>query len=159
MVVIRCTQKLLRRLRTLEVGEASSTTRLGDWSANLFGVRQQRYVLLVSERSRLPVVLPARDVKHVGRHLTDALAHVLLALEVPALAVRRELQEMRDLTISRTNSRSVLGTMNDFVFAAKCHLDDEPGAELLAVSLWLSRTPMQPFHGKAPDVLTREVLQ
>jgi hypothetical protein len=66
VVVIRCTQKLLRRLRAPEVSEASSTTRLGDWTANVFGIRRQRYVLLVSERSRLPVVLPARDVQHVA---------------------------------------------------------------------------------------------
>ena len=159
MVVIRCTQKLLRRLEPPDLGEVPSTTRLGDWSANLFGVRQQRYVLLVSERSRLPILFPARDVKHIRSHLVDALAHVLLSLDVPALVVRRELGEMREAVIARTNNRSVLGSMNDFVFAARWHLHDEPNADLRAVSLRLSETPMMPFGGKAPELLTRELLQ
>ena len=158
MVVIRCTQKFLRRLKPADLREVSSTTRLGDWFANIFGVRQQRYVLLVSERSRLPILLPGRDVKHVGSHLVDALTHVLLSLDVPALVVRRELGEMREAVIAGTNNRSVLGSMNDFVFAVRWHLYDEPDADLLAVSLRLSETPILALGGKSPDLLTREIL-
>ena len=49
--------------------------------------------------------------------------------------------------------------MNDFVFAVRWHLYDEPDANLLAISLRLSKTPMTPFGGEAPELLTRELLQ
>lgn len=71
-------------------------------------------MLLVAERIRLPILLPARDLKSIRVPLVDALAHVLLSLNVPALSVRRELEEMRDGAFATTNNRSVLGTMNDF---------------------------------------------
>lgn len=158
MVVIRCTQKLLRRINPLKVENVASTTRLGDWSANLIGVRHRRYVLLVCEHARLPVLLPARDVKCIGEHLRDTLARVLPSLGVSALSVRRELMEMRETAIARTNSRSVLGSINDFAKAIKWRLDAEPDADLVAIALWLSETPILPFDGKSADLLTRNLL-
>jgi len=142
VVIICCTQKLLRRLPATHSRDPASTTRLGDWTANLIGVRQQRFVLLVSEHSRLPVLLPARDVKGVADHLAAALDDILLALGVAEPAVRRELIEMREAAFKPTNSRSVLGSVNDFAKSAQWRLYEEPDAELIAVTLWLSRTPI-----------------
>lgn len=159
MVVIRCTQKLLKRFEPSRSREALSTTRLGDWSANLLGVRQQRFVLLVSARSRLPVLLPARDVKHIAEHLARVLATPLPALGVPALAIRRELAEMDESVIASTNNRSVLGSVNDFAKAAKWRLSEEPDTDLIAMALWLSETPILALGGSSPEVLTRGLLQ
>lgn len=159
MVVIRCTQKMLKRAGQPASEPPPSTTRLGDWTANLLGVDRHRFVLLVAERSRLPILLPARDLKSIRVPLVDALAHVLLSLNVAALSVRRELAEMRDGAFATTNSRSVLGTMNDFSNATWWRYRDEPDADPLTVSLWLAETPMQPFRGKAPDQLTRELFE
>ena len=159
MVVIRCTQKMLKRVGPPDREPQTSTTRLGDWSANLVGVGRQRFVLLVADRTRLPILLPARGLKSIRVPLVDALAHVLLSLNVAALSVRRELAEMRDGAFAPTNNRSVLGTMNDFSNATWCRYHDEPDADPLAVSLWLAETPMQPFRGKAADQLTRELFE
>lgn len=159
MVVIRCTQKLLKRVGPACPAPLASTTRLGDWTANLLGVGHRRFVLLVAEHSPLPILLPARDLRRLGDPLVDALAHVLLSLNVPALSVRRELSEMRETVFAATNSRSVLGTMNDFANATWWRYQDDPQADPLAVSLWLAETPMRPFRGKAPDQLTRELLR
>jgi hypothetical protein len=57
VVVIRCTQKMLKRVGPPASEPPASTTRLGDWTANLLGVGRQRFVLLVAERSRLPILL------------------------------------------------------------------------------------------------------
>jgi hypothetical protein len=159
VVVIRCTQKLLKRVGPPTSEPAASTTRLGDWTANLLGVGRQRFVLLVAERSRLPILLPARDLKSIRVPLVDALAHVLLSLNVAAVSVRRELAEMRDGAFATTNNRSVLGTMTDFSNATWWRYRDEPDADPLAVSLWLAETPMQPCRGKSPDQLTRELFE
>jgi len=159
VVVIRCTQKLLRRVHATDSRDATSTTKLGDWSANLIGVRQQRLVLLVSEHSRLPILLHARDVQRIADHLAGALADVLLGLGVAAPTVRRELAEMRESVYKPTNSRSVLGTINDFAKSVRWRLYEEPNADLIAVALWLSETPILALGGKSPDVLARQRLQ
>lgn len=149
---------MLKRLGPTPKEPPASTTRLGDWTANLLGVARQRFVLLVAEHTRLPILLPARDLNSINVPLVDALTHVLLSLNVPALSIRRELAEMREGALATTNNRSVLGTMNDFSNATWWRYHDEPDADPLSVSLWLAETPMHPFRGKAPDQLTRELL-
>ena len=83
MLVLRCTQKLLKRIGSPIADPPASTTALGDWYAQPLAIGHQRYVLLISERSRLPVLMPGRDVKHLAAHLPAALARVLAGLGVP----------------------------------------------------------------------------
>lgn len=158
MFVLRCTQKLLKRVGAPNAGDAVSTTRLGDWFANLVVVDRRPYVLLVSERSRLPVVFPARRVKQLGAHLPDILEEVLATLGLPASAIRREVEEMRDYAVAPTNSRSVLGTLNEFAFMLQDRLHEEPDADLVAVAAWLSETPITALGDFFPDLQTRALL-
>lgn len=83
-------------------------------------------MLLVSERSRLPVLVPGRDVKHLAQHLLGTLSIVLKGLGVSVVAIRRELEEMRESAIASTNNRSILGSANDFGRAAKWRLQEKP---------------------------------
>ncbi len=158
MFVLRCTQKLLKRVGAPNAGDAVSATRLGDWFANLVVVDRRPYVLLVSERSRLPVVVPARRVKQLGEHLPSILEEVLKTLGLPASAIRREVEEMRDNVVAPTNSRSVLGTLNEFAFMLQDRLREEPDADLVAVAAWLSETPITALGDFFPDLQTRALL-
>jgi hypothetical protein len=158
MVVIRCTQKLLKRVGAPHGGDVTSTTRLGDWYANLVVIDRRPLVLLVSERSRLPVVFPARRVKLLGAHLPGILQDVLEALGIPAPAIAREVGEMRETVIAPTDSRSVLGTLNEFTVMLRHRLYSEPDADLIEVAAWLSETPIMALGNFFPDVKTRELL-
>ena len=80
MIILRLTRKLLGRVGRPTAVAAPSTTVLGDWFAQLVFVGHQRYVLLVSEHSRLPVIMPGRDLKNLARNFPGALAEVLQAL-------------------------------------------------------------------------------
>jgi hypothetical protein len=67
MLVFRCTQKLLARLKQADnLAVVESTTRLGDWYGNILQIGRRQNLLFISERSRLPVVIPIRDGKRVG---------------------------------------------------------------------------------------------
>lgn len=158
MVVVRCTQKLLRRLPAPSFIEAPSTTALGDWCGNLIGIGHLRVALFISERSRLPVVFPARDMANLGRHLAEAVGQVLRALGVRADRIRLELEAMAEVHIARTNSRSLLASLNDFTDALKWRLGQEPSTDLLTVALELSETPVGPLGYRGPDEVTRELL-
>jgi hypothetical protein len=58
MLVIRCTQKLLVRLKqTDDLRPVESTTRLGDWYGNVLQLGHRQHLLFISERSRLSVVI------------------------------------------------------------------------------------------------------
>src|SRR5262245_48832448 len=85
MLVLRCTQKLLARLKQAEnLPAVESTTRLGDWYGNILQLRRRQHLLFISERSRLPVVIPIRDGKRLASVFPDAVCEVLSNVGVAA---------------------------------------------------------------------------
>ncbi len=146
---LRCTQKLLDRMKvTPPANSPAPSTILGDWYANILRFNRQQFILCVSERTLLPVLLPAVDARSAARRLPEGLFDVLKALGIPWGAIDREMHEMRDATIGRTANRIVLGIVNEFVYAAPFPLAD--GASLSSVALWLAETPCKPMEWTAP---------
>jgi hypothetical protein len=95
LFAIRCTKKLLVR-GDLPVAAAPlpATAMLGDWYANILITRPQHLVLCISERTLLPVVVAAKDLKALPKRLTEAVQHMLTRIGVPENLVQAELQEM-----------------------------------------------------------------
>src|SRR5262249_47773564 len=115
MFTLRCTAKLRKRLGTRhELPATPPSTKLGDWYAHLLFTRPQ-LVLCVSERTLLPVLVPARDGSLLVARLCYAVGQMLTALGVGDAAVASEREAMKDAVIGKTVSRQVLGSMNDFV--------------------------------------------
>ena len=137
---------------------APSSTLLGDWYAGPVAVGHRRFVLLISEHSRLPVVMPGRDVKHLAENFPDALARVLLGLGIEASAAEREVEATRQAVIAETNNRSLLGTLNDFSHMLKWQLHDNPDPDLTVEAVRLSETPVGPLGQGWPDEVTFRLL-
>lgn len=155
MFVLRCTQKLLDRLNaTPEPEPAPPDTVLGDWYANLIRVGRIQVVLAVSERSLLPVVVPARDGRSLVQRLSEALGLMLSAVGVPPDDAIAERGAMQRWAIGKTANRRVLGSLNDLAFQLEVALSDFPDRTLLAQSLWLARTPLKVIDYGAPDQAT-----
>jgi len=148
-MTLRCTAKLLKRLR-LPVHPSSSTptTKLGDWTAHLLFARHGQIVLCVSERTLLPVLLPGRDIATLIPRFREAVRVMLDAIGVPAEKIQRELDSMAEVAIGKTNSRRVLGSLNDFVRLAESFLGDV--TSLLDVSLRLADAPCSPIGMESP---------
>jgi hypothetical protein len=147
MFTLRCTAILRKRLGATE--DAPSTppsTKLGDWYAHLLFTRPQ-VVLCVSERTLLPVLVPARDGSLLVRRLRDAVGEILGALGIADTAVEAERAAMKDAVIGKTVSRQVLGSMNDFVRMLDPYRD---AGSLLEVSLRLAETPCGPLRMSSP---------
>lgn len=159
MFVLRCTKKLLERTGPASPATAPSTTVLGDWFAQPITVGRQRLILLASEHSRLPVVMPGRDAKNLARNLPPMLAEVLDGLGAPISTVVREIEAMSEAVVAVTNNRSVLGTLNDFTHMLKWRLAAEPDADLVEAALWLSETPVGPLGYDPPSDVTLRLLR
>jgi hypothetical protein len=159
MVVLRCTQKLLVRLKRPEApADLASTTRLGDWYGNILQIGRRQHLLLISERSRLPVVIPIREAKRLKTVFPDAVCHVLATVGIGAEDIADERSRMSEISFGRTNNRSLLGTLNDFAFMAKIgnanRGEPESPQELMR---FLAQTPILPMDGASPIALTRAV--
>ena len=159
MVALRCTKRLLTRVGLPQEVTAPATTILGDWYACPLNIGHQRHVLLISEHSRLPVLMAGRDLKHLTDNFPDALATVLWGLGISAVAIQRELEATREAVIAKTNSRSHLGTLNDFSFMLRWQLPDRPDLDFVQAALELAHTPVGPLRPTSfPDKVTRQLL-
>jgi len=157
---IRCTRKLLDRLgvRPTEHHEELApdpTTRLGDWHANLLYQRSGQIVMLVSDRTLLPVLVPAAPKQGIVERFLEALAAELGMLGVPQRIIRRELAEMTSVRLGPTRSRQVLGTMNDFDRMLDHYLAREGLAD---AALHLAKAPCSPIGMRSPNDVAVELL-
>jgi hypothetical protein len=161
MVVLRCTQQLLLRLKQFgDLLPVESTTRLGDWYGNILPIGRRQHLLFISERSRLPVVIPIREVKRLGTVFPDAVCERLAVVGVTIEDIADERTRMSEIAFGRTSNRSLLGTLNDFAFMAKSgdarRTEPESPEQLMR---FLSKTPILPLDGASPIELTRAAFE
>jgi len=156
MLVLRCTQKLLARLKQAEnLPAVESTTRLGDWSGNIIQLGRRQHLLFISERSRLPVVIPIREGKRLTEVFPDAVCEVLGNVGVAAAHIADERARMSEIAFGRTRNRSLLGTLNDFAFMAQVGSARRPEPETPEELMrFLAQTPILPLDGASPTDLT-----
>ena len=159
MVVLRCTQKLLVRLKQVgDLPPVESNTRLGDWYGNILRIGRRQHLLFISERSRLAVVIPIREGKRLAEVFRDAVCKVLGLVGVAGADIADERSRMSEIAFGRTRNRSLLGTLNDFAFMAQQgnmnRAEPESPEELMR---FLAQTPILPLGGASPIALTRAI--
>ena len=133
---------------------------LGDWYATILPVRPVHLVLLTNERSRLPVVLAARELSTLLERIPEAIADVLTDLGVDASTIARERAAMGEIRCATTRSRSVLGTMNEFAFNLELLREAEPALTEHELSMSLGRVLVTvPPIVQHPAELTVQILQ
>jgi hypothetical protein len=159
MLIVRCTEKLLRGLKVKPApAPPRSTTRLADWYATILVLRPSHLVLLVNERTRLPVALHSRELSTLATRIPGAIADMLRALGASPQVVAAELAAMAEVRFAKTENRSVLGSMNDFVHALRDSPPAGAQADLLAATMEMGRLIMSPLDYESPvDVAKREL--
>lgn len=158
MVTLRCTQKLLRRVTDQPSDSPPRpTTLLGDWYANLLFSKPQQFVVCVSERTLLPVIVPAKDIHILGARLALAVRDVLQALGIASRLAERERAEMQQFYFGRTENKRVLGSLNEFMFELSFVMHGRPDETLLERSLFLAEAPCKPIGYNSPNRATLEL--
>ena len=159
VIIFRCTRTLLDRLPNAGTSTlARSTTALGDWYFKLLFARPEWLLLGVSERSRLPVLLPARELRTMSTRFQDAAGRIFEDLGISAAAIALERAATEDVAFAKTVDRRVLGSLNDFAHAVRWALHDASDPSQHALSLRLAQTPILPLHD-FPDRMTRRLLE
>ena len=114
MVVLRATGKVLKLLPHSECPPCASETALGDWYVNRLMIDRQPLLLLVSARSLLAAIVPARDVKTLPKRLASIVAARLRRLDLGDAVLAAEIGAMSTVEVAKTTDRSVTGQMVDF---------------------------------------------
>jgi hypothetical protein len=146
MFVVHGTKKLLDRVGRPGSDELPPTTALGNWYATAVFWRPQA-ALFVNEKTLLPVVVPLAPAATVVNRFPTYLVGVLIRLGIDRSFVEAEVSEMSDHLLAKTQNRSVLGSMNDFVYLGKHYAADDRTYDPLELSLQLADVPCGPLYG------------
>jgi hypothetical protein len=152
VVTLRFTRRLLARAGvSITLAGPESTTRLGDWYANLLYIGRVQLVIALSDKTFLPVLLPAAPIATLPARLPVGVGQVLRALGVPAADVEQEQAAMAEVVFGKAVNRQVLGVMVDFAKALPFYMVRTPS--LLDLSLKLAGTPCGPLYKRTsyPD--------
>jgi uncharacterized protein DUF6933 len=125
VVVLRATKKVLASLSAAWRGVVASDTALGDWYVNRLVVDRQPLLLVVSSRSLLSILVPARDVRALPSRLPVLVGTRLRRLGIARELIDAEVAAMDPVIVAVTQDRSVLGSMVDFAKAIPAYLPIE----------------------------------
>lgn len=113
VLTVCCSTRLLKQvgLERVDPGDTPES-RLGDWYATVLQLRPNPVVLLVSEPTRLAVLMPTRDFGPPGTKIAEAILRVLADLRVGAEALEHERLAMSVVAFARPASRGVTASTN-----------------------------------------------
>jgi hypothetical protein len=159
MLTLRCTQKLLTRMRaTPEPSPPEPQSVLGDWYATLVVTRPRHLVLCVSERTFLPVVLPASPTWQITELLPVAIVEILNELRLPADWVQQEWRLMDEVVVAKTRNRSAVAAVRCMAESIRLAARRRHHRSLLDTALWLAETPWKTFNYLNAPEMTRALL-
>ena len=113
MVILRPTQKLRALLPLTAPASADFDSALGDWYINRIVVDRCPLLLIVSAKSLLTLLIPARDVRTIPNRLAMLVATRLRRLGIAQHLIECETSAMTTIAIAPTRDRSVLGVLVD----------------------------------------------
>jgi hypothetical protein len=166
VIALRCTRKLLRELGVRADGLSLDPVDgfPGSWFGNLLRVDRRKCVLFTNSITLFSFFEPGlvkNDFRDIDRDFGVGLISSLRAEGLGTEVRQRVLSECRHAVLGPTNSRSVLGSMNDLAYQVRAHLSLEDGLrglDLGRLNRRLNRTPMSAIgHACAADRL-REAL-
>lgn len=122
MQLIRCTAKLRKEMglkdSALFQGQASERG-LGQWHANLIYINRRKCVLFANDKTLFNFIAPdvsRSEIRELKRLFLSYLFPVLAAEEFKESEIATIVSEYEGLAFAKTNSKSVLGSLNDLAF-------------------------------------------
>jgi len=117
--LIRCTQKLLKELKQEPTNVVPLNHLLGSWHANLLIVERHKCVLVTNDSTLYTIFIPCLKKSEFqafhlifGQHLFKNLLHEGFSQK----QIDAVLNEHQEIKFTKTNNRSVLGSMNELAF-------------------------------------------
>lgn len=123
MTIVRCSQKLFKRLRLplAPVELAPSDNPLGEWCADIDFIDRQPFSLLMNAATGTVLVLPARaaDLKRLPVMAAEQLQLLFAACGIASVLAEAELDAWRlPVAFARNGDRSLVASMNQRKYEA-----------------------------------------
>ena len=159
MQLINCTGKLQKEMGLKKADLCETIPRfsyLGSWHANLLYINGRKCILFVNDKTLFNFIaadVSRAQIKDLGRLFKGMLQCVLSDEGFDEPLKEKILFEYDELGFAKTNSRSVLGSMNDLAFHYKILIQDAGGVHSYAVPAiirQLNRMPLGAIEYRYP---------
>jgi len=156
MGIIRCTVKLLTELKTKPTNTPSQSSAWCEWHANLLWIDRKKCVLFTNNQTLYSFLLPSVKMQkpileNFGKMFRLGLFKSLMTEGFAESQVEYMLREHQNIVIAKTNSRNILGSMNDLAFQIKSMIYATGGlanADLSEINRQVNRIPMSAIEYK-----------
>lgn len=147
MAILRCTTKLLNELKAKPTSAPDQPPGLCDWHANLLRLERKKYVLFTNDQTLYSLLVHWMKTPRSADFLERFRLGLFKSLMSEGLAevqIEYILSEHTQVMITKTSSRSVLGSMNDLAFQIKSmiRVSGLTDADLSKINRQLNRIPM-----------------
>ncbi len=159
--------KVLKEAGVKPVDAVASSSRpeeLGNWYANLIRIEKRKCLLFTNEKTLYTFLIPKVLKRNVVNIREEFITHLAYNLQFEGFGtdmVQKAGHEYQEIALAKTESRSVLGSMNEFAFKYEffiCRAGGLDSVKILAVNKKINRTPMSPLKYKYPIDLLHEAL-
>ena len=151
MQLIRCTKKLQKEMGLKQSDLCAEEPRfsyLGPWHANLIHIDRRKCVLFVNDKTLFNFIVPdlsRAQIRELDKLFKSYLSCVLADAGIPEADRARILSEYDEVGYANTNSKSVLGSMNDLAFHYKFSIQEAGGVHSPAVPEIIRRLNRMPM--------------
>jgi hypothetical protein len=151
MQLIRCTKKLQKEMGLSANNLCNLPTEnsfLGPWHANLIYIDRKKCVLFVNDKTLFNFIIPdlLRDqIRSLDTIFKSYLQCVLASEKFPDWFLAKSQAELEIISYGNTNSKRILGSMNDLAFHYKYNILYEGGVHnpaIPAIIQKMNRIPM-----------------
>ncbi|WGU96441.1 hypothetical protein QJQ58_09480 [Paenibacillus dendritiformis] len=156
MLALRFTQKLLKDMNVAPV-ELGEIDPLFSWHVNILQLRR-KHIIFVNDSSRLCLIvngIRSSQLEKLQEKFVSELKEYLLLEGVRKSLVNQYLFEAGEVSIGKTNAKSVLGTMNEMSFYSR-------GAEFdhtFDLCAWLNSLIFKPLNYEEPINVFKKTLE
>lgn len=161
-MILRATKKLAQKLKieSLQKYEVK-VSAFEEWYGHLFTVNRLQYILFTNAYSLFSIVLPGKGINNLRTFMDLTgywLSEVLKNKGCENMIARLVIYNLDAIDVYATNNRSVLGSMNDMMLAAK-YLISEYQITPIELAKQLNQTPLSYLKYENPlDVMKKMAL-
>jgi len=167
MIQLRCTQKLLKEIGITksEVSDISQgDSILGNWYANIFIVDRRKAIVFVNERTFLSFIvysISKRNIKDIKEIFINKLCQLLSLEGFSKNDIENNMKGCEEIQYTVTNSKTVLGNVNDIVHLYKHSILYDGGLKscnLSEIIAQINRTPQRNLNWSNSIETVKEII-
>lgn len=156
MIFLRLTKDLLKDMKTAP-NEDVDVPLLLSWHAHIYYLNKRKHIVFVNDLTRLTVIIDGirtGQLERLKEKFLMTLQEYLFQEGVKEKQINTYIESGAELAISKTNNRSVLGSMKEVTFFS----DDDFNDNIERLK-WLNRIIQKPIDYQEPVAYFKECIK